>query len=154
MKKPHSGGEKITRRGFACRLAHVALGGSFIGLTSESASGSVVVDLGREEFVPLREIGGAVKVAVEGAEFPVIVTRVDDESFAAFSSECTHWGCEVALPDEKGIVRCPCHTSRFDMEGRLIDGEALEDLSRVELEIQLVTAVEERSWGRIKKERG
>ena len=26
------------------------------------------------------------------------------------------------------IVRCPCHTSRFDREGQLIDGEAQESL--------------------------
>ena len=53
----------------------------------------------------------------------------------------------------KGDVRCPCHTSRFDREGQLIDGEAQEDLLRVEIEIQAATAVERRSWGRIKKDR-
>jgi nitrite reductase/ring-hydroxylating ferredoxin subunit len=124
-------------------------GRHFVALAAASASGSAVVDLGTKEFAPLRKTDGA----VAGGEFPVIVTRLDQGRFAAFGSECMHWSCEVVLPDAKGIVRCPCHTSRFDREGQLIDGEAQEDLLRVEIEIQAATAVERRSWGRIKKDR-
>ena len=40
------------------------------------------------------------------------------------------------------------------MERWLIDGEAQKDLSRVEIEIQTATAVERRSWGRLKSRRG
>ena len=145
--------EKFSRRGFACRLAQVAVSGGLVGLAARVAEGAVIVDLGQEQFAPLRQIGGAVKVVVDGQDFPVIVTRVDEAAFAAFSSECTHWSCEVALPDEKGIVRCPCHTSRFDMQGKLIDGEASGDLYAVELDIRAETAVEGRSWGEIKRSR-
>ncbi len=89
----------------------------------------------------------------------MIVTRLDQGRFAAFGSECMQWSCAAVLPDAKGIVRCPCHTScpchtnRFDREGQQIDGEAQEDLLRVEIEIKAATAVERRSWGRIKKDR-
>ena len=144
---------KLSRRDFTCRLVLAATGGmAALALAARASDGAVVVDLAKEEFAPLRQVGGAVKVALEDGDFPVIVTRVDEGTFAAFSSECTHWSCEVALPDEDGILRCPCHTSLFDMEGRLIDGEALGDLHQVAIEIRAETAVEGRSWGRIKKE--
>jgi len=153
MAKRNSEREKLSRRDFACRLALAATGGmAALALAARASDGAVVVDLTQAEFAPLREVGGAVKVVLEDGALPVIVTRVDEGKFAAFSSECTHWGCEVALPDEEGVLRCPCHTSLFDMEGRLIEGEALSDLHRVAIEVQTETAVEGRSWGRIKKD--
>ncbi|MBM48279.1 MAG: hypothetical protein CMP27_00400 [Roseibacillus sp.] len=103
MEEKNSEGKKL--------VDGASLAGNFVALAAASASGSVVVDLGREELAPLRETGGA--VAVAGGEFPVIATRVDEERFAAFRSECTHWNCEVALLDAKRIVRCSCHMSRF-----------------------------------------
>ena len=147
--------EKLSRRGFACRLAQAAVGGSIAARTlawaQGGADGVVVVDLEHEDFAALRKVGGAVKVEVEGRDWPVIVVRVSEEILAAYSSKCTHWGCEVELPDELGIVRCPCHTSRFDWRGKLIDGQAQEDLHQVAVEIGKVsTAVADKSWGRIK----
>lgn len=149
---------RLSRRGFACRLAQVAVGGSVATQTlawaAQSADGPVIIDLSDAQFAPLLLAGGAVKVAVEGQDLPVIVTRVNETTFAAFSSECTHWGCEVDLPDEKEIVRCPCHTSRFDIRGQLIDGEASGDLPAVAIEIRTAaTAVATQSWGQIKREK-
>ena len=48
-------------------------GRHFVALAAASASGSAVVDLGTRKFAPLRITDGA----VEGGEFPVIVTRLD-----------------------------------------------------------------------------
>ena len=78
--------------------------------------------------------------------------RVKVELLVAYSSECTHWGCEVDLPDDQGIVYCPCHASSFDLQGKLIDGSAVGDLQSVAVEMRTAsTAVESNSWGRLKQ---
>ena len=53
-----------------------------------------------------------------------------DESGALFavSLKCPHLGCQLeGNPDEKSWD-CPCHGSRFDHQGRLLDGPAQRDL--------------------------
>lgn len=45
------------------------------------------------------------------------------------TTRCPHLGCELAWnPDEKSWD-CPCHGSRFDYTGKLLDGPALEDIT-------------------------
>lgn len=48
-----------------------------------------------------------------------------------FSAVCTHLGCVVHWnPDEKSFD-CPCHGSRFDTDGKVINGPAIENLQRI-----------------------
>lgn len=54
-----------------------------------------------------------------------------DENGEAFivSVQCPHLGCQLEWnPDEKSWD-CPCHGSRFDYRGRLIDNPAQEDIA-------------------------
>lgn len=47
----------------------------------------------------------------------------------AVSNKCPHLGCQLEWnPDEKSWD-CPCHGSRFDYKGRLIDNPAMKGLS-------------------------
>lgn len=49
----------------------------------------------------------------------------------AFSTRCPHLGCQLAFnPDEKSWD-CPCHGSRFDCRGKLLDGPAQTGLEEV-----------------------
>lgn len=43
---------------------------------------------------------------------------------------CPHMGCRLEKNPEEGTYDCPCHGSRFDGEGRLIDGPAQTDCRR------------------------
>ena len=46
----------------------------------------------------------------------------EPEGFYAISSICTHLGCIVKM--ERGEFKCPCHGSRFDMNGKVKSGAA------------------------------
>ncbi len=54
------------------------------------------------------------------------------EGFEAISLVCTHLGCLVNSTPE-GFA-CPCHGSRFDPDGRYINGPANEPLRRLTVE--------------------
>lgn len=41
--------------------------------------------------------------------------------------DCPHMGCRLEKNPEEGTYDCPCHGSRFDGEGHLIDGPAQRD---------------------------
>ena len=52
------------------------------------------------------------------------------EGLYAMSAVCTHLGCLTAWKPELGIVACPCHGSRFDLEGNVLHGPAPRPLER------------------------
>ena len=56
------------------------------------------------------------------------VYRDESGELFAVPIKCPHLGCQLEWnPDEKSWD-CPCHGSRFDYQGRLLDGPAQTDL--------------------------
>jgi glycine/D-amino acid oxidase-like deaminating enzyme/nitrite reductase/ring-hydroxylating ferredoxin subunit len=64
----------------------------------------------------------------------VAVYRDSSGTLHERSAVCTHLGCLVAWNSEEKSWDCPCHGSRFDPYGRVIDGPANVDLPLVEEE--------------------
>jgi glycine/D-amino acid oxidase-like deaminating enzyme/nitrite reductase/ring-hydroxylating ferredoxin subunit len=58
------------------------------------------------------------------------VYRDDGGELHALSALCTHQGCQVAFNALERSWDCPCHGSRFDVEGRVLDGPAKRPLQR------------------------
>ena len=55
-----------------------------------------------------------------------LLTDREGNKLAAISTTCTHLGCIIGLSDT-GFA-CPCHGSRFDPYGKVLNGPAIDDL--------------------------
>ena len=61
----------------------------------------------------------------------VAASRDEDGTVHAVSPVCTHLGCRVAWNVAEGSWDCPCHGSRFDRDGTVLQGPAVDPLEPV-----------------------
>lgn len=54
--------------------------------------------------------------------------------FKGFIARCTHAGCSLGLKD--GVAVCPCHGSRFELDGSVARGPATEPLKARSVEVR------------------
>jgi Rieske Fe-S protein len=71
-------------------------------------------------------------VAVDGIE--IAVSRDSDGGLHALSAACTHMGCTVSWNEAESTWDCPCHGSRFAVDGHVLHGPALHELEAVSIE--------------------
>jgi Rieske Fe-S protein len=77
--------------------------------------------------------GGSVLLHPDGADFlgrpvSVLVANTTSQGLRAWSAYCPHAGCEVAWVDGDDAVICPCHLSRFSVDGAVTHPPAAADL--------------------------
>jgi Rieske Fe-S protein len=86
-----------------------------------------------------------------GEKLPVAMLRLGEGKILNFNGEkvatyrdqsgkvhgvshiCTHLGCSIRFNDAEKTWDCPCHGSRFDHTGKVIQGPAVKDLARIKL---------------------
>jgi glycine/D-amino acid oxidase-like deaminating enzyme/nitrite reductase/ring-hydroxylating ferredoxin subunit len=66
-------------------------------------------------------------VEIDGKKFGVY--RDDKDLFHMVGAECTHMKCIIKWNNDEQSWDCPCHGSRFNVEGRVLNGPANENLS-------------------------
>jgi len=81
----------------------------------------------------LSQPGGAVMLSLPRKKELVIVHWSNDE-YVALSPTCTHRGCRVRKVQQG--FECPCHGSRYDQYGEVIEGPATRPLARYPLQTQ------------------
>jgi len=119
---------KLTRRGF--------MGWGFAVLIGIAALATFFSTLLRMPFPSLLPgKSGRFKIGLKN-EFPSGTTKyfehdqvyvfADAEGIYAISAVCTHLGCVVSK-DHNGFV-CPCHGSRYGLDGKIEKGAAPKDL--------------------------
>lgn len=64
----------------------------------------------------------------------LIVGR-DAMGLFAYSARCPHQDCTVRQPDREGVAVCPCHSSRFDGNGRVVQGPASTELENYRVRV-------------------
>jgi len=81
---------------------------------------------------PVEELApGEGRVMRAGAKM-LAVSRDEDGTLRAVSAACTHMGCLVAWNPNEKSWDCPCHGSRFGVDGRVLHGPAVTPLEEVE----------------------
>jgi len=86
---------------------------------------------GENEKLPsLKDVRPGEGMVVEHAGEKLAVYREDDGVAHAVSAVCTHMGCTVAWNTAEKSWDCPCHGSRFDIDGAVIQAPATKDLEK------------------------
>lgn len=74
-------------------------------------------------------------VVYNGGSSAVIVEHNPDDTFKAISAICTHQGCVVSEFDGTDFV-CPCHGSKFDLNGNVVQGPAPSNLRQYSTSVE------------------
>lgn len=109
-------------------LAVTALPGcaAFVATAVTPANGEIRLTL--RNFAQLERPGGYLKIRPVGSETALYVLAAGGGRYAVLSPICTHLQCTVNV--EGGALRCPCHGSTFDLEGKVLRGPAVQPLRR------------------------
>lgn len=101
--------------------------------TLDVRDGKIHLDLRKDEYRPLNHPGNGVRLELGPEEAPLLVLRVSATEVTALSSECTHAGYQVLLPDSSGVLVCSSgHGGRFDATGKVLQPPPRKDLTRFE----------------------
>lgn len=63
------------------------------------------------------------------------VVQIPKQGVVAFAPQCTHLGCAYHWDDAKKVFVCPCHTSAFSIDGKVLTGPAPRPLDRYALKV-------------------
>ncbi len=63
----------------------------------------------------------------------IIVFRNSSNNLSAVSLICTHQGCSVDWKKSSNSLYCACHGSEFAVDGKVLQGPALDSLSSFEV---------------------
>ena len=66
----------------------------------------------------------------------VWVKTTAEHHINVFSSTCTHLACNVIWQEETNQFVCPCHSGRFDSDGKPVGGPPTQPLSVLEHKIE------------------
>lgn len=91
-------------------------------------SNDILVDLTKTEFAALKTVGG---YAYTGN---IIVIKSGESQYIALSKLCTHEGCTVNYSGTQ--VVCPCHNSKFDTSGSVLQGPAATSLKKYSVVVE------------------
>ena len=64
------------------------------------------------------------------------VVKLPDNKVVAYGPQCTHLGCAYHWEEGKNEFLCPCHSSVFGVDGKVVSGPAPRPLDRYEGKVQ------------------
>jgi Rieske Fe-S protein len=86
---------------------------------------------------PPRVIAKSAQVPVGSGVFidDIVLTQPSQGVFKGFSSTCTHQGCKLDRVAD-GTIDCPCHGSKFNLDGTVANGPAKLPLPAKSISVQ------------------
>lgn len=82
-----------------------------------------------EHYPALKEIGGVATVDQPELLLSLILVRLDANRLISLWRICPHGACDVTFERAAQELVCPCHGSRFDVDGNLLLGPAERPLT-------------------------
>ncbi|MCI0693894.1 ubiquinol-cytochrome c reductase iron-sulfur subunit [candidate division KSB1 bacterium] len=136
--KTEAGFAEISRRRFLKTVVKISAMGTVGSVLAGCASGGLPLVRVREEEDYLKLVlaevpelampGGAVTLtSAEQGELNIIVLHLTENEYIALSPVCTHLGCRVRKARDG--FECPCHGSRYDLRGQVVNGPAARNLA-------------------------
>jgi len=93
---------------------------SVLAELTSTGPGPGIIRLKASLFPALADLGGSIQLRFISYIEPFTLNRVTADRFVALDSICTHQGCTVGrFIVANNRMRCPCHGSRYDIEGRV-----------------------------------
>jgi len=86
--------------------------------------------------LPSEQVARRIARHAENMRFPEVGWANETGAPVAFSTKCPHLGCNVHWSAENGEFRCPCHNSRFAIDGHVLGGPAPRGLDTLPVRIQ------------------
>lgn len=74
-----------------------------------------------------------IKTLYLGEDF-ILIKR--EWSFLSFSRRCPHLGCKLNFDSERELIVCPCHQSKFTLQGKFLEGPAKKDLRKIPFKLK------------------
>ncbi len=121
---------------------YVASGFRKWGMTNATSSSLLIKDLILKGKSPWEEVYNPSRTNI-AASAPAFIARNTDTAVtlisgklapaqqeASLDTTCSHMGCELKWNDAEKSWDCPCHGSRFDEEGKVIEGPAIKNLEK------------------------
>ncbi len=72
----------------------------------------------------------------DGKNVVIIQDPKDPESLHALDSFCSHQGCNVNWDNQGKSFFCPCHGSKFDTEGNVLNGPADQPMKSYKTKVE------------------
>ncbi|MCE7083424.1 FAD-dependent oxidoreductase [Streptomyces sp. ST2-7A] len=110
------------------RLHPIREAGSALGLQATVARQFVGDRLRPAEADSVEDVAPGTGALVRVGARKVAVHRDPAGTVRALSARCTHLGCLVRFNEVETAWECPCHGSRFDVDGAVLQGPATRPL--------------------------
>lgn len=117
----------------AKRFKPLASAGAVVSENAETARHLVAGHLKPVSDEPLEQLPVGEGRVIKANGQKLAVFRDSDGALHVVSAICTHQGCQVAFNPVERSWDCPCHGSRFDIDGRVLDGPAKKPLEKQSL---------------------
>ena len=116
---------------FSPQRLHVAASAKVLAEDTGKAVSNLAKEIFKAPFQALLDVlpGKSGIVDYEGEKVGVYRNEAGECFYV--TTRCPHLGCQLAFNPDERTWECPCHGSRFDYRGKLLNGPAQTDITLV-----------------------